>query len=422
MCQDDQEADPASPRPSDSFPWHLGAYDAHCHPTDTMASIADLANMRTSVLTVMATRSQDQDLVADVAASHGLAADSADLPDAKSACKVVPAFGWHPWFSHQLYDDSATEPTYTLRNDTSPADAKRAHYRAVLQPPPSSDAFIAALPDPLPLSSFITATRRRLEAHPLALVGELGLDKAFRLPEPQASPTAAVTSTVTDLTPGGRQGRRLSPQRVRMAHQQAVLAAQLQLAGALGRGVSLHGVQAHGVLHDTVARCWAGHERPSRREQKLVAPGAEDFSSSDDEEDDASDAEEGSSLPQRMKALALEKKKHGKPYPPRICLHSFSGSASTLEQWMRPQIPAQVYVSFSAAVNLSSSTSTEKLDEVIRGVPDDRVLVESDLHTAGAGMDGLLETMYRHVCKVKGWGLEDGVARIRKNYQTFIYG
>lgn len=388
-----------------------------------MASIADLASMRASALTIMATRSQDQELVAEVAGSHGLQ-DNADLASATGAAKVVPAFGWHPWFSHHLYDDSAAEPTYKVASGTTPAEAKKAHYRAVLQPLPD-DAFIDGLPEPTPLSALIAATRERLEAWPLALVGETGLDKAFRLPEPWAvsDPDARDES----LTPGGREGRRLSPQRVRVPHQQAVLAAQLALAGALGRAVSLHGVQAHGVLHDTVARCWAGHELPSRREQRLVAPGAEDFSSSSSSDSDQD--EEQVSLPQRIKALGLKKKQPdggggsgGRPYPPRICLHSFSGSVGTLEQWMRRNIPARIYVSFSTAVNMSTEASRSKIDEVIKAVPDDRVLIESDLHTAGADMDGMLEDMYRHVCKVKGWELEDGVARIKRNYQTFIFG
>ncbi|KAM3515233.1 hypothetical protein MY11210_001126 [Beauveria gryllotalpidicola] len=428
--QDASDSNHGSPQPSNDFPWHLGAYDAHCHPTDTMASIDNLAGMCTSVLTIMATRSQDQDLVAEVAASHGLAATTTatDLPDATGASRVVPSFAWHPWFSHQLYDDSAAEPTYHQPGDgtssaSSPSEAKRAHYRAVLQPSPD-DAFIDSLPDPVPISSFIAATAARLEAHPLALVGEAGLDKTFRLPEQWADADADARDDAL-TTPGGRDGRRLSPHRVLMAHQQAVLTAQLALAGRYGRAVSLHGVQAHGVLYETVARCWAGRELPSRREQKLVAPGAEDFSSSTSSSEEEEE-EAGGSLPQGIQALNLKqkqtKKETGKPYPPRICLHSFSGSASTLAQWMRRKVPAAVYVSFSAAINLSTETSRGKTDEVIRAVPDDRLLVESDLHKAGREMDGMLEVMYRHVCEVKGWKVEDGVARIRRNYEAFLFG
>ncbi|OAA68983.1 Deoxyribonuclease, TatD [Cordyceps fumosorosea ARSEF 2679] len=425
MCQHEDAAGQghhASPRPSDSFPWHLGVYDAHCHPTDTMASIERLGGdngMRASVLTIMATRSQDQDLVAQVAAAHGLAGRR--LPADGAGCKVVPSFGWHPWFAHQLYDDTpssaddAAPPTYSPADDTPAAAivAKHAHYRAVLQPvpPADADAFLDSLPDPAPLSAFIASTRARLAAHPLALVGEMGLDKASRIPEP-ASPSSTTAAVEEGLTPGSREDRRLSPYRVSLSHQRAVLAAQLTLAGRERRAVSLHGVQAHGVLHDAVSRCWAGWELPSRRERRLVAPHAEEFPGS-------SEDEEGGEPP---RVTTGGSRSGPLPYPPRICLHSFSGSAETLAQWMARGVPARVYASLSAAVNLSTAAGRARTEEVVRAAPDDRLLVESDLHRAGEEMDGLLEHMYRFVCEVKGWGLEEGVARIRSNYQAFIFG
>ncbi|KAJ4864579.1 tatD related DNase domain-containing protein [Trichoderma breve] len=370
MCQhhhnqpsDDTNSQPPPDIPvyNDPFPWHLGAFDAHCHPTDTMSSIASLATLNTRVLTIMATRSQDQQLVADVASEHG--------------CKVIPAFGWHPWFSYQLYDDSIPNPTFSTHNAEDPnksteQDAKIAHYKAVLSPTPQDQSFLSSLPTPTPLSSLISSTRQYLTSFPLALVGEIGLDKGFRLPQQRLPDDDS--SRDESLTPGGREGRLLSPFRVQMQHQQAIMQAQLRLAGEMGRAVSVHGVQAHGVT-----------EEITKKKKKKVG---------------------------------------GKPFPPRICLHSYSGSADMLKQWFHPAVPSTVFISFSTAVNMSTDGSKTKLAAVVRAVPDDRILVESDLHVAGGEAEALLEDMYRLVCEIKGWHLEHGIATIGANFERFILG
>ncbi|EGS21161.1 endodeoxyribonuclease-like protein [Thermochaetoides thermophila DSM 1495] len=444
MCPPTDSSPPSPPGNSNTpFPWHIGLFDAHCHATDTMSSIPLIHSMRARGLTIMATRSQDQALVAEVAAEHGVSnreALSAETEGkGKGKGKVVPAFGWHPWFSYQLYDDSL--PEWASSAGPLTGEMKEKHYGSVLQPEPDKK-FITALPDPIPLSQFISQTRGFVQylqaAGKPVLIGEVGLDKAFRIPWPwgfhppsqgQGSPSPNNEDDGKGeegtMTPGGREGRMLSPYHVRMGHQQAVLRAQLRLAGELGVPVSVHGVQVHGVLHDVLAGLWKGFEKEvvSRRKMKMVAPGAEDyFSSSEDEDYDYSDDDGALGRKVKPKLEKNPKSYVPKPFPPRICLHSYSSSPQMLTQYIHPAVPAEVYFSFSTAINLSTAGGASKFPEVVRACPDDRILVESDLHVAGEEMDRALEDICRRVCEVKGWELEDGVRRLRGNWERFVFG
>ena len=377
------------------FPWHLGAFDAHCHPTDTVPSLDNIAGMKTRALTIMATRSQDQSLVAHFADSLGVTDDAipalecTDSGD-KSRGYIVPAFGWHPWFSHQLFVDENIE-----------IPSKINHYRMAISPSPEDDdEFLASLPNPQPLSDVLDQTRIYLQKYPHAIVGEVGLDRAFRIPGNEIANHGYERDPT--LTPGGREGRRLSPYRVDIQHQRNILKAQLDLAGEMQRAVSVHGVAAHGLVFETLKETWRGHANRilSQREKKRSA------------------SIEATNI------CAAVKQSSGsgdpKPFPPRICLHSYSGSADTLRQYFHPSVPAVIFFSFSRLINFSSAST--KAVTAIQAVPDDRILAESDLHAAGEKMDALLEDIIREICHVKGWMLEKGVKQLRSNWLHYVFG
>ncbi|KAL8381184.1 hypothetical protein RB595_005457 [Gaeumannomyces hyphopodioides] len=430
------------------FPWDAGVYDAHCHPTTTPASVAAIPGMRARAVAVMSSRAQDQDLVAAAAEAQG--------HGAVEGGKVLPAFGYHPWSSHLVYDDTGTaaptfDPDAAAAGGREALDAQLArHYGAVLRPSAAGDgAFTSRMPVPEPLSAVVAATRARLARFPRALLGEVGLDKAFRLPQPrepgpdgEPDPPA---DDERDLAPGGRYGRRLSRYRVSMPHQERVLAAQLAVAAELGRPVSVHGVQCQGVLFDALTATWKGHEREvlSRRQRALVAKGAEEYEVYDSDEDEGEGEGEGEgeheheygSSTRQSAAPAAKARATGdgmqqqqqttaapKPYPPRICLHSFGGSVETMKQYLDPRIPARIYFSFSSAINLSTPTGGERVPDAIGSCPDDRILLETDLPVAGDEMDAALEHIYRAVCEIKGWGLREGVERIARNFEEFAFG
>ncbi|KAF4548209.1 TatD related DNase-like protein [Elsinoe fawcettii] len=352
-----------------------------------MSSLPHIPQMRARVLTVMSTRAQDQDLVANAASSPiGLVVDDIkSLDTTNSECTFLPSFGWHPWFSHLLFTPSQFPATTSL----TPTQ-KISHYQSVLTPPPSEE-FISSLPSPISITSFLTDTRTRLLAHPMALVGEIGLDRSFHLPERWDD--EALECRDPGLTPGGREGRRLSKHQVTMEHQKEVMQAQLRLAGELRRGVSVHGVRAPGFLFDALAETWKGWERKGRRKREKEARGG------------AADGEGEKT----------------RPFPQRICLHSYSGPAETVGMYLDVKVPAEVFFSFSVMINFEGPQAT-KAAEALRRVPDDRVLVESDLHTAGDRMDNYLEEGVRRICKVKGWGLEEGVKILGRNWKRFVFG
>lgn len=393
--QDEDGAVQAPPQSIDTFPWHHGVFDVHCHCGERTSSLDDLTKMNARAIVVLATRCQDQDLVSAMAMQHNIGPQD----DSTGATKVIPGFGRHPWFSHEVYDDtSISSPGPALQD---PEHFKETHYRSVLTPEPQDPAFWKDLPAPVALSTFISETRERLKKHPYALVGEIGLDKAFRLPQPWGPETTKPNDP--ERTPGGRQRRPLSQFRIKMAHQEAILKAYLKLAGEMNRPVSVHGVQVHGVLYNLLVESWKGYEKSKRRDRKALKGSMEDHLQGSNEKE-------------------ADNTEKGRPFPPRICLHSFSGKAEAVQQYLKPNIPAKMFFSFSKTNNLRDESSRSKMESAVKAVPRHQLLVETDLHTAGERMDLELEETYRAISEFRGWELDDCVRTIADNFRSFIFG
>jgi Tat protein secretion system quality control protein TatD with DNase activity len=339
-----------------------------------MHSLELFPSMKTRALTIMATRREDQDLVDEIALRFPVRVKN-DCDEILSKL-VIPAFGWHPWFSHQILDD---------RSSNGDPDAST-HYQSVLTPIVEDESFLRSLPQPKPLTQFLAETEHRLSRHPFALMGEVGLDRSFRLPKEPGPPDAF--SRDSSLTPGSREGRRLSPYKVRLDHQKVVLEAQLRLAAKMQRAVSIHSVQAHGSVHEVLKKLWSGHEKMSGRQRKRR------LSADDTHFADVEDPTE------TVLSGPL-------PFPPRICMHSYSGPADFLSEFLHRTVPIDVYFSFS---------------DVIRAVPDSQILLESDLHCAGEEMDHRLGRVFLKICSAKEWSPNQAVEILGQNWRRFVFG
>jgi len=87
---------------------------------------------------------------------------------------------------------------------------------------------LSDLPEPIPLEHILRDLRHNLEGSPTAMLGEVGLDRAARIPV-----NCSTTSPVE-----------LSSFMVPLEHQLIILEAQVDLAVELGRNISMHSVKS----------------------------------------------------------------------------------------------------------------------------------------------------------------------------------
>ncbi|KAF4604872.1 hypothetical protein EYR40_003654 [Pleurotus pulmonarius] len=173
--------------------------DVHCHPTDSPATLSPDSMHRLPItICPMASRKSDQPRVRALAQAH---------PD-----KVIPGFG-----QLQLH-----------------------HFHCSTIHPDHEDIFaelLESLPEPILLFDVLAELKQNLLDFPNAMLGEVGIDRSFRIPiDYDASP------------------RKLTPFTVPLEHQLSIVEAQLQVAVDLGRNISFHSVKAQKATLDLMDR------------------------------------------------------------------------------------------------------------------------------------------------------------------------
>jgi len=128
--------------------------------------------------------------------------------------------------------------------------SKEEHYKSLLLESTHDAKLEAAfekilpeLPEPILLSDVLSEIRDNFNKFPNAMLGEVGLDRAFRIP----------------WASNANGPKRLSDFTVPLSHQVLILEAQLDLAVELRRNISLHSVKAQQATLEFIDRMAKKH-------------------------------------------------------------------------------------------------------------------------------------------------------------------
>ncbi|VUG16770.1 DEBR0S1_25202g1_1 [Brettanomyces bruxellensis] len=170
---------------------------------------------------------------------------------------VNPNYGVHPWFSHLFtFENFDQEDGYLTT-----MEIKRKHYSSIFQPSKEiSDELLMALPVPIYFPEFIKRIEQLLLENPKSGIGEIGIDKVFRVPQcgylgvkecQEWIDNPKLKSKVFECTDR-------SPFRTSMEHQVKILRQFLLLAKKLHRHISLHCVGNDGKLFNILKEIFGG--------------------------------------------------------------------------------------------------------------------------------------------------------------------
>lgn len=226
-------------------------FDAHCH-LSPVVSCKHYENLKKELVNKFA-------LESNIDQTNCLNMMSTNFIDYKLICElseefcgiINPNYGVHPWFSH----------LYTLTDFSvsklSPNEIKKEHYGSIFIPKkPIPQELLDALPVPIYLPSYMKKVEELLKNSPHAGIGEIGIDKSFRVPKCGYLGSEQCQEWIKDplrksVIP--KEGKdEWSPFRTSMDHQISVVTQFLELAKKLHRPVSIHCVSNYGKIYDTL--------------------------------------------------------------------------------------------------------------------------------------------------------------------------
>lgn len=100
--------------------------------------------------------------------------------------------------------------------------------------------------------------------------------------------------------------------------------------------------------------------------------------------------------------------------PPKVMLHSYGGSPDIVKSFT--SLPHSLYFSFSSVL---CAKSPKKAAQRVAAVPDDRLLLETDLSEVDSMNEALIDIAH-FVADAKGWSIEHTVEQTWSNFETFF--
>ena len=271
------------------------------------------------------------------------------------------------------------------------------------------DRLLPYLPHPAPLAEILPELFESLEAFPNAMLGEVGIDRACRIP--YARPADPPYSQYLPKE-GNDNPRELSPFTIPLEHQLQVLEAQLGVAVELQRNVSLHSVKTQAATAELFDRMYQKYgERWLRISVDLHSFGlsAQSFR----------DISVGA-------LAAILARTRTAPYCPWLFWSANKPSRAFVSLQKKH---SNVFLSLSTAINARSPAHKE----LIAVCATDKLLVESDFHDVRYSAPYTWNIL-RTVADVKGWRVEDAwdtdvpeaewgaVRRLEENWKAFERG